>query len=57
MMKYPYEIINPEGAVVLRAPESCRYAKNTELHLIEAGYTIRLHGRKVTKTEIKKGGH
>ena len=57
MMEYPYEIINPEGAVVLRAPENCRYARSTELRLMEAGYTIRLYGRRITKTEIKKGDH
>lgn len=55
-MEYPYEVINPEGTVVLRAPENCRYARSTEQHLIEAGYIIRLYGRKITRTEIKKGG-
>ena len=53
-MEYPYQVINPEGACVLQAAEGCRYPRSTELHLMEAGYSIRFHGRKLTKTEIRK---
>ena len=54
-MEFPYEVIPPAsqlGGMV--APESCRYDRKTELSLLEAGYTIRLHGKKITKTEIRK---
>lgn len=53
-MEYPYQVINPEGACVLQAPEKCRYPSNKELKLLEAGYVIKLNGKKLTKTEIKK---
>lgn len=51
---YPYEIISPSGQPMMEAPESCRYPKRIELDMLEAGYTIRLHGRKITKTEVRK---
>ena len=51
--KYPYKVYNSAGASVLRAPESCRYPKHVELQLMEAGYTIKLHGKKITKKEVK----
>lgn len=54
MADYPYQISSPEGNVVLQAPESCRHPRKVELDLLEAGYTIRLHGKRLTKTEIRK---
>lgn len=54
-MDHLYEIIPPPdqpGGLI--APESCRYSRETELSLLEAGYAIRLHGKKITKTELKK---
>ena len=53
-VEHPYEIINAEGITVMRAAESCRYPRHLELSMMEAGYTIRLHGKKLTKTEIRK---
>ena len=54
-MEYPYEVIPPAGQDGgLIAPASCRYDRKTELSLMEAGHTIRLHGKKITKTEIRK---
>ena len=38
----------------MAATENARYRRKRELELLEAGYTIRLNGRKITKTEIKK---
>lgn len=53
-MEYPYQVIPPSGQLGgLIAPESCRYPRTTELSLLEAGYTIRLHGKKITKTELR----
>lgn len=55
MMQYDYEVIPPPGQPGgLIAPASCRYDRKTELSLLEAGYTIRLHGKRITKTELKK---
>lgn len=50
----PYQVINPSGTVVLQAPESCRHSRQIELDQLEHGYTIRLHGRRITKTELRK---
>lgn len=51
---YPYTVTNPTGEIVLQAVESCRYPRLVELALLEAGYTVRLHGKKITKTEMRK---
>ena len=54
-MVYAYEIIPPAGQLGgLIAPASCRYDRKTELSLLEAGYTIRLRGNRITKTELRK---
>ena len=50
----PYQVYNPSGELVLQAQESARYPKLLELALLEAGYTIKLNGKRVTKTEIRK---
>ena len=54
-MEYPYEVIPPPGQPGgMVAPENCRYPLRIELDMLEAGYTIRLHGKKITKTELRK---
>lgn len=54
MNDYSYEVFNPDGKRVMYAPERCRYPVKTELSLLEAGYTIRLHGKRITKTELRR---
>ena len=53
MADYPYVVYNSAGALVMQSTESCRYPKETERSLLDAGYTIKLHGKKITKKEIK----
>ena len=53
-MEYPYLVFNPSGQPIMGAPESCRYPSHIELDMLEVGYTIRLHGKKITKTELRK---
>ena len=53
-MDLPYQIISPSGQPMMHAPESCRYPRRIELDMLDAGYTIRLHGRKLTKAEVRK---
>lgn len=53
-MNLPYQVYDSTGELVLQAAESCRHSKKVELDLLEAGYTIKLHGRKITRKEIKK---
>lgn len=54
MDKYPYKAFNPVGEVVLQSIPECRYPRAVELQMLEAGYTIRLHGKKLTKADVKK---
>lgn len=54
MADYPYTVTNPSGEIVLQPSESCRYPRLVELALLEAGYIVRLHGKKITKTEMRK---
>lgn len=58
-MDYPYKVFDPCGVPVMSAPEELRYPKNLEFEMLAAGYTIRIHGRKITKKELtgsSKGG-
>lgn len=54
MTVHNYEVAAPDGRGGMSAPESCRYPRRIELQLLEAGYIIRLNGRKLTKTEVRK---
>ena len=54
-MEYPYVVISPEGNVVLQAKASCRYSRQMELAMLDAGYQIRLEGRRLTKKELRAG--
>lgn len=53
MDNLPYKIWDRFGELVLQATEDCRYSKETERGLLEHGYTIKLHGKKITKKEVK----
>lgn len=53
-MDLPYQVFSSTGQRVLQASESCRYPVKIELSLLEAGYTIRLHGKRITKTELRR---
>lgn len=54
MIDYPHKVYNPAGVPVMSATEDCRYHRHIELDLLGAGYTIRLHGKRITKTELRK---
>lgn len=51
--KNPYKVYDRFGKLVLQTTEESRYSKEIELGLLEHGYTIKLHGKKLTKKEIK----
>lgn len=53
-MDYPYIVFNPAGGLVLQAVESARYPRRIELDLLGAGYIIRIHGKRITKADIRK---
>ena len=53
MDERPYKVYNSAGQLVLEAAEACRYPKQIERDLLEQGYTIKLHGKRITKKEVK----
>lgn len=53
-MDFLYQVFNPSGQCVMCAPEICRYPRSVELSILEAGYTIKLNGKRITKSEIRK---
>ena len=52
MVEYPYQVINPAGETVLQS--KVRHSPRIEIDHLEHGYTIRLDGKKLTKTDIRK---
>lgn len=48
----PYKVYDRDGVLKMSAPENCRYPKETELSILNAGYTIKLNGKKITKKEL-----
>lgn len=48
--KYPYKVYAPEGHLVLQS--AVRHPKPVELDHLEHGYTIKLHGKRLTKKEV-----
>ena len=48
----PFQVLSPDGRVLLMAAEGCIYQKEVLLSLLHAGYILKLHGKKITKKEI-----
>ena len=60
MDKLPYQVFAPGGYPVLQAPESCRSSRRVELDQLAAGYTILLHGKRITRSDSRaaeRGGN
>lgn len=53
MADYPYQVFDINGVCVMHAPESCRYSLRQELLMLEAGYSIRLNGAKLSIRQIR----
>ena len=54
IMDLSYQVYNPTGQLVMQASESCRYSRQQETLLLANGYTLKLNGRKITKTEVRR---
>lgn len=54
MSDLTYKVYDRDGRLVLQAPETCRYDKETERSLLESGHKIRLNGRLISKKEVTK---
>ena len=53
-MDYPYHVFDTAGRCLMHAPESCRYPRRVELDMLEAGYIIKLHGKKIQPEKRKR---
>ena len=53
-MGIPYQVFDHSGRLVLDSDVRCRYPRAVELSLLDAGYTMKIEGKKLTKTEIRK---
>lgn len=51
---FNYQVFGPAGGCLMEALESCRYPRKIELSLLEAGYIIRLNGKRITKADVRK---
>lgn len=51
--RYPYKVYH-DGALLMEAAKKYRYPKQVELSMLDAGYTIRLNGKRITKTDLRK---
>ena len=54
-MEILYQVFDSSGRLVLNSDMRCRYSRTMELSLLDAGYIVKLDGKKLTKTEIRKG--
>ena len=54
MKDYPYQVISPLGNVVLQTTMDARYSKDMELRMMDVGFSFRLNGKKLTKSDIRK---
>lgn len=53
-MGIPYQVFDSSGRLVLDSNVNCRYPRPIELSLLDAGYAVKIAGKKLTKTEIRK---
>jgi hypothetical protein len=54
-MNATYQVFDSSGRLVLDSDVRCRYSRSVELSLLDAGYIVKVAGKKLTKTEIRKG--
>lgn len=52
----PYQVIGPDGAILLQAPEDLRYSPGIEQTMLGTGCTIIINGKKLTQKELRKRG-
>lgn len=53
-MGMSYQVFDYSGRMVLDSDVCCRYPRIMELSLLDAGYAVKIAGKKLTKTEIRK---
>lgn len=53
-MGMSYQVFDSSGRLVLDSDVCCRYPRTMELSLLDAGYAVKVAGKKLTKTELRK---
>lgn len=56
-MGISYQVFDASGRLVLDSDVRCRYSRTMELSLLDAGYAVKVAGKKLTKTEIRKSSN
>lgn len=54
MEMLPYQVIGPAGNILLQTHLQFRYSRRTEQIMMESGCRIRINGKQLAKTQIKK---
>ena len=54
MMEKAYRVYDKDGRCRMSTTVGCRYPKEVEMDLLEAGYVIKIDGKKVTKKEVRE---
>ena len=57
MSNCSYEVLDPSGQLVMVSTAGIRYSRQIELSMLDAGYTIKINGRKLTKTELRRNAN
>lgn len=52
-----YEVFGPSGQPMMVSAAGIRYPREIELSMLDAGYTIKINGRKLTKTELRRNAN
>ena len=54
MMSASYKVYDRDGRCRLSTTVDCRYEKEIEQDLLEAGYVIKIDGKKLTKKDVRE---
>lgn len=49
-----YKVYDRDGRCRMSTTIGCRYEKDIEMDLLEAGYVIKIDGKKLTKKEVRE---
>lgn len=52
----PYQVIGPNGAILLQAPLALRYPARVERDMVEQRCTIWIDGKRLTRRELTQRG-
>ena len=53
-MAASYKVYDRDGRCRIRTTVECRYEKEIEMDLLDAGYVIKIDGKKLTKKDVRE---